>query len=74
MSDLTFGEPLHLLDAGEYNPWVAATFGSVKQGARIRLMGVIPLLRWLTTLVAGRKINSVRVDTTFSSVPPAYTG
>jgi hypothetical protein len=65
MSELTFGEPLHLLDAGEYHPWVAATFDSVKQGARLRLMGVAPLLRWLLTVVAGRKINSARVATTF---------
>lgn len=65
MSELTFGEPLHLLEAGEYNPWVAATFDSVKQGARLRLMGIAPLLKWLVTLVAGRKINSARVAITF---------
>ena len=64
MSELTFGEPLHLLEAGEYNPWVAATFNSVKQGARLRLMGVAPLLKWLINLVAGHKINSARVATT----------
>lgn len=64
MSDLTFGEPLNLLDAGNYNPWVAATFGSVKQGTRLRLLGVVPLLKWLIIRVAGQKMISARVVTT----------
>ncbi|KAL1620285.1 hypothetical protein SLS56_009719 [Neofusicoccum ribis] len=39
MGDLTFGEPLGMLEASEYTPWVAAVFGQIKTGdlSRIRL-------------------------------------
>ncbi|KAI4945617.1 hypothetical protein J4E91_007960 [Alternaria rosae] len=30
MGDLTFGEPLHMLDNAEYDPWVSIIFGSLK--------------------------------------------
>jgi cytochrome P450 len=30
MADLTFGEPLHMLDRGEYTQWVRALFGTFK--------------------------------------------
>lgn len=30
MADLTFGEPLHMLDRGEYTPWVNALFSTIK--------------------------------------------
>lgn len=30
MADLTFGEPLHMLDRGEYTPWVNALFTTFK--------------------------------------------
>lgn len=30
MADLTFGEPLHILDRGEYTPWMSALFSTFK--------------------------------------------
>ncbi|GME59427.1 Cytochrome P450 [Neofusicoccum parvum] len=36
IGDLTFGEPLGLLENSEYSPWVAAIFNSLKAGDVIR--------------------------------------
>lgn len=36
MADLTFAEPLYMLENGEYTPWVRTIFESLKYGARIR--------------------------------------
>ncbi|KAH8732355.1 cytochrome P450 [Phaeosphaeriaceae sp. PMI808] len=38
MGDLTFGEPLHMLENAEYDPWVSIIFSSIKVGSRISLM------------------------------------
>jgi cytochrome P450 len=38
MGDLTFGEPLGMLETSEYTPWVAAVFGAIKLAAFGRLM------------------------------------
>ncbi|KAF5853311.1 hypothetical protein GGP41_001894 [Bipolaris sorokiniana] len=37
MGDLTFGEPLGMLDTGKYTPWVKAVFESIKVIALFRL-------------------------------------
>lgn len=37
MGDLTFGEPLGMLDKSEYTPWVRAVFGNIKTGAIARI-------------------------------------
>ena len=36
MSDLTFAEPLHMLDDAEYTPWVKLIFSWLKLATRIR--------------------------------------
>jgi len=36
MADLTFAEPLYMLDNSEYSPWVKAIFGGIKFGTGIR--------------------------------------
>lgn len=36
MGDLTFAEPLYMLDNSEYTPWVATIFGGIKYGTRLR--------------------------------------
>lgn len=36
MGDLTFAEPLYMLDNSEYTPWVATIFGGIKYATRIR--------------------------------------
>lgn len=44
MGDLTFGEPLHMLDNGEYDPWVSIIFASIKFGTRLGIMQHYPAL------------------------------
>ncbi|GME66093.1 Cytochrome p450 protein [Neofusicoccum parvum] len=52
MGDLTFGEPLGLLDNAKYSPWVEATFGWIKAADLSRVTIEYPLLGrvagWLT--------------------------
>lgn len=38
MGDLTFGEPLHMLTNGDYDPWTRTIFGSLKAGLRLNLI------------------------------------
>jgi cytochrome P450 len=38
MSDLTFGEPLHMLTTGSYDPWVRTVFGALKANLRLNLL------------------------------------
>ncbi|OCK88101.1 cytochrome P450 [Cenococcum geophilum 1.58] len=45
MADLTFGEPLHLLDKSKYLPWVSAIFGSIKVGTYEQVFGTMPFVK-----------------------------
>jgi cytochrome P450 len=38
MGDLTFGEPLHMLDNAEYDPWVRVIFANIKRSAQLALI------------------------------------
>ncbi|KAH5023299.1 hypothetical protein HBH70_064800 [Parastagonospora nodorum] len=38
MGDLTFGEPLHMLENAEYDPWVSIIFSSIKIASRISIL------------------------------------
>ncbi|KAH7088367.1 cytochrome P450 [Paraphoma chrysanthemicola] len=38
MGDLTFGEPLHMLDNAEYDPWVSIIFSSIKIASRFSIL------------------------------------
>jgi cytochrome P450 len=38
MGDLTFGEPLHMLDSGEYDPWVRIIFENIKRGVQLSVI------------------------------------
>ncbi|KAL1616667.1 hypothetical protein SLS54_008234 [Diplodia seriata] len=44
ISDLTFGEPLGLLEQSSYTPWVAAVFGNIKTQHLQRIQLSFPLL------------------------------
>ncbi|KAF2016207.1 cytochrome P450 [Aaosphaeria arxii CBS 175.79] len=44
MGDLTFGEPLHMLDNAEYDPWVSIIFKALKLGSRLALLHHYPIL------------------------------
>ncbi|KAF3009994.1 hypothetical protein E8E13_011362 [Curvularia kusanoi] len=48
MGDLTFGEPLHMLDNSEYDPWVSLIFASVKFGSIFNLQAYYP---WLEAII-----------------------
>lgn len=50
MGDLTFGEPLKLLEGSDYNPWVSSVFGYVKLvllNVVIRAWKLDGFVRWL---------------------------
>ncbi|KAH8723085.1 cytochrome P450 [Phaeosphaeriaceae sp. PMI808] len=61
MADLTFGEPLHLLDNAEYNPWIQVIFASIKRGT---LMGIFfiyyPLAKRILFALLGKQIATFR--------------
>nr|QSG30342.1 CYP65EW3 [Hormonema carpetanum] len=42
MADLTFAEPLNMLNGSTYSPWVAAIFGHIKIAARVRALKHMP--------------------------------
>ncbi|KAF2263753.1 cytochrome P450 [Lojkania enalia] len=44
MGDLTFGEPLHMLDNAEYDPWVSIIFASIRFGSRLGILNFYPML------------------------------
>ena len=42
MGDLTFGEPLHMLDNSTYDPWVSVIFASIKFASVFNLLADYP--------------------------------
>lgn len=62
MGDLTFGEPLHMLDNAEYDPWVSNIFGALKVSSILTLMRFYPLLWKLFTIFAPASISKKRMD------------
>ncbi|KAF2133504.1 cytochrome P450 [Dothidotthia symphoricarpi CBS 119687] len=42
MGDLTFGEPLHMLENAEYDPWVSVIFSSIKIMNRVSILIAYP--------------------------------
>ena len=49
MGDLTFGEPLHMLDNSAYDPWVSAIFASIKFSSIFSLLSNYPRAQRLIT-------------------------
>lgn len=62
MGDLTFGEPLHMLDKNEYDPWVAIIFTSIKTATKISVMISYPLLSEAFKLVFGPLMYKKRME------------
>lgn len=61
MGDLTFGEPLHMLDKAEYDPWVRIVFGALKIGVRINLIHAhYPILSKVIKLILEKRILKIR--------------
>lgn len=44
MSDLTFGEPLNMLDDGSYHPWISAILAGFRFGVYLHTVRYFPLL------------------------------
>lgn len=62
MGDMTFGESLHMLDNAAYDPWVSIIFGSLKFGARFRLLQYYPLLARMAQRVLPKSFAKKRYD------------
>ena len=60
MSDLTFGEPLHLLQNSKWVPWIAAIIDSLKVGVIFRSMRYWPKLYKILRFIAGKKLGERR--------------
>lgn len=62
MGDLTFGEPLHMLDNAEYDPWVKQIFGSLKFQTHLSVMMSYPWLWTLFKKVVSESVNQKRME------------
>ena len=62
MGDLTFGEPLHMLESAEYDPWVSIIFAGIKVGTRIAILHSYPTLYAIFKALIPRSIQQTRVD------------
>ncbi|KAH7138814.1 cytochrome P450 [Dendryphion nanum] len=62
MGDLTFGEPLHMLDKNDYDPWVAVIFTSIKIATKLSVLGYYPLISQIVKVVLGPAISKKRME------------
>ncbi|CAN9137705.1 unnamed protein product [Alternaria alternata] len=62
MGDLTFGEPLHMLDKGDYDPWVSTIFASLKVGSYLSVMMAYPWLWRAFKKYVPESVNKRRMD------------
>lgn len=61
MADLTFAEPLHMLQGSAYSPWVAKIFASIKIAARMRVLSDLPFVGWILPSLLGRLFSGKKV-------------
>jgi len=65
MADLTFGEPLGMLESSEYTPWVKAVFEGFKFGViwnlRLEYPILAPIAEWLVPKSI-RKMEKAHLD------------
>ncbi|KNG49528.1 cytochrome p450 protein [Stemphylium lycopersici] len=62
MGDLTFGEPLHMLDNAEYDPWVKQIFGSLKVQTYLSVVTLYPWLWRLFTKIVPESVNKMKME------------
>jgi cytochrome P450 len=63
MGDLTFGEPLHMLDNDMYDPWVDLIFQNVKRGVQLGLIySHYPLIGEIIRALLRKKVDKVQHD------------
>ncbi|KAF2398789.1 benzoate 4-monooxygenase cytochrome P450 [Trichodelitschia bisporula] len=60
MSDLSFGEPLYMLENSEYVPWVALILGSLKGAAMVQVVSYLPLISGIVGFLFNKLINRMR--------------
>ncbi|KAH7066434.1 cytochrome P450 [Paraphoma chrysanthemicola] len=61
MGDLTFGEPLHMLDSAEYDPWVSIIFDNIKRGVQLGLIyDYYPLVGCLFRALLHKKVSKLQ--------------
>jgi len=67
MGDLTFGEPLDMLDSSDYNPWVAAMFAGFHYGTYLHCIRYYPTLeKALLRLVPKSTMKKKKLHDEFS--------
>jgi len=62
MGDLTFGEPLGLLEGVDYNPWISAIFGGIKFGTFNRAVRSFPWIHSFSKLLHPKALNKKRQE------------
>ncbi|TKA73419.1 hypothetical protein B0A49_03039 [Cryomyces minteri] len=62
MGDLTFGEPLNLLEGSEYNAWVSMIFAGVKASSMMRILRYFPLLDMFWKLMLPKSLEEKRIQ------------
>ena len=67
MADLTFGEPLNLLQESEYTPWVAAIFGHAKIVSMSLVVRQWGLERLVQMCLPAKVLEQSKVHMSFSS-------
>ncbi|VUC29307.1 unnamed protein product [Clonostachys rosea] len=60
MAELTFGEPLGLLEGSKYSPWVSNIFQAIKAGPVMQMGLYYPLLGRLLKSLAPKKLQEMR--------------
>ncbi|KAF1810767.1 benzoate 4-monooxygenase cytochrome P450 [Eremomyces bilateralis CBS 781.70] len=60
MGDLTFGEPLYMLQNSKYTPWVTTIFNSLKATTMLQAISFLPVVSSLVNLLLGRFIIHAR--------------
>ncbi|KAI5921296.1 cytochrome P450 [Camillea tinctor] len=62
MAQLTYGEPLGLLEASEYTPWVALVFKSLSFFPILQLIEYYPFLKTLFRLLEPKSVRDTRMS------------
>jgi cytochrome P450 len=68
MADLTFGEPLHLLENREYSPWVRASFGNFKLVVITSVLRRWPAMTTLLSYLTPKNIQNMRKNHIANSI------
>ncbi|KAK8065042.1 cytochrome P450 [Apiospora hydei] len=62
MGDLTFGQPLGLLDNNKYTPWVASSFEAIKVLGILQFIGYYPVISTIFSWLEPRFITDLKLS------------